>query len=302
MSRVLFLLAALAGFAAPGAAFDFGPRGDYYDSVDASSAPALRASLHAVIDDHTYFPYTSGSTDTWDILKLADQDPANADNIIDVYRNASYPKQPGGNSFYDREHIWPKSYGFPDEASYPHTDTHMLMLSHIAYNGARGNKPFDQCNAGCTEYVTLLTNGVGGGSGVYPGNSNWSNASVFQAWSGKRGDVARAVLYMDIRYEGGTHGITGVPEPDLRVTDNVALIQASSGGIAYMGLTSVLLAWHEADPPDDFERRRNDIVASYQGNRNPFIDHPEWVACLHLGDCQPASDLIFAHGFDSAPP
>ncbi len=278
--------------------------GDYYDDVIASDAVSLRATLHEVIDDHLRFPYTAATTDTWDILKLAEQDPADSERIIDVYRNASYLKQPGGNSFYDREHTWPKTYGFPDEGnSAPHTDAHMLMLSHIAYNNARGSKRFDHCPVGCTEYPTLANNGSGGGSGVYPGNSNWSNASVFEVWVGKRGDVARAIFYMDIRYEGGVHGVTGVAEPDLRVTDDPGQIQSAGNGaaIAYMGLTSVLLAWHEADPPDDFERRRNDVVASFQGNRNPFIDHPEWVICLHLDDCASAGDALFTDGFELLP-
>ena len=66
------------------------PPPGYYDSVDATDPTTLRATLHAVIDDHTRFPYTSGGTDTWDILNLADEDPNDATNILDVYKNASY--------------------------------------------------------------------------------------------------------------------------------------------------------------------------------------------------------------------
>jgi endonuclease I len=132
----------------------------------------------------------------------------------------------------------------------------------------------------------VFNNGQGGGSGVYPGNSNWfmgtGATGRWETWIGRRGDVARAILYMDVRYEGGTHGITGVAEPDLIVTNDTGLIAAGATGsnesVAYMGLRSVLLEWHLADPPDDMERRRNDVVYSYQGNRNPFIDHPEWFA------------------------
>jgi endonuclease I len=304
MLRTALILVLGAALAPPAWGLDPAGRGDYYAAVVATDPGSLRLTLHALIDDHQRFPYTASTTDTWDILKLAEQDPADSGRIVDVYRNASYIKHPGGNSDYDREHTWPKSYGFPDEGtSSPHTDTHMLMLSHIAYNGARGNKRFEQCATGCGEHPTLATNGSGGGSGSYPGNSNWSSATAFQVWVGKRGDVARAIFYMDVRYEGGSHGGTGTVEPDLRVTDDPGQIQPASNGaaVAYMGLTSVLLAWHEADPPDDFERRRNDVVASFQGNRNPFIDHPEWVACLHLGDCAAAGDALFADGFDAMP-
>ena len=58
---------------------------DYYNTADTSSAIALRNSLHAIIDDHTRFPYTSSQTDTWDILETADQDPNNAANVITIY-------------------------------------------------------------------------------------------------------------------------------------------------------------------------------------------------------------------------
>ena len=91
------------------------------------------------------------------------------------------------------------------------------------------------------------------------------------------------MFYMAIRYEGGTHGLTGSAEPDLVLTDNTSLIVSSGGnttGTAYMGRLSVLLEWHAQDPPDDDERRRNEVIYSYQGNRNPFVDHPEWAECL----------------------
>jgi hypothetical protein len=94
---------------------------------------------------------------------------------------------------------------------------------------------------------------------------------------------------MDLRYDGGIHGVTGANEPDLILTDNESLIDASNTGnnesVAYMGMLSVLLQWHGEDPVDDVERARNNVVFSYQDNRNPFIDHPEWVDCLYNDVC-----------------
>ncbi|MFG0329990.1 MAG: endonuclease [Phycisphaerales bacterium] len=264
----------------------------YYDTADPSSAAALRASLHDIIDDHIRFPYTSSNTDTWDILELADEDPANSSRIVDVYLNESYPKYGGGNSDYNREHTWPKSYGFPNDHSgnYPYTDCHHLFLCHDSYNTSRSNKPYDFCDASCSEKTTVSTNGSGGGSGVYPGNSNWTTGSgstgTWETWADRRGDVARALMYMDVRYEGGTHGGSGHSEPDLILTDDRNLIVSntqSNESVAYMGVLATLVQWHELDPVDDRERIRNDIVYSYQGNRNPFIDHPEWVTILFGG-------------------
>ena len=285
------LLAALAGTARAQI-----PPG-YYSGVDTSSPAALRATLHDAIDDHLRFPYTSGATDTWDILELADEDSTNSGRIIDVYKNASYAKQGGGNSFYNREHTWPKSYGFPNDnpTNYPYTDGHGLFLCDSGYNSARSNKPFRYCNPACAEYPTVANAGAGGVGGGYPGDSNWTSGSftsgTWETWMGRRGDVARALLYHDIRYEGGTHGITGAAEPDLILTNDQSLIAASQTGsnesVAYMGMLSVLLEWHQQDPVDPREQQRNDTVYSFQGNRNPFVDHPEWVALLHGGTITP---------------
>ena len=262
---------------------------DYYSGVNTSSASALRSSLHALIDDHQRFPYTSTATDTWDILEYADEDPTNPGRILDVYRNAAYTKAGGGNTQYNREHTWPKSYGFTNDGSgnYPYTDTHMLFLSDSAYNSSRNNKPYADCLSNCVERATVANAGAGGGTGVFPGNSNWYDTTYWQTWGDRKGDVARALLYMDVRYECGTHGVTGVAEPNLILTDDPGLIQASSSnlGVAYMGRLADLLRWHAEDPVDEKEILRNEAVYTYQGNRNPFIDHPEWVACVFQGVC-----------------
>lgn len=268
----------------------------YYDSVDTTSAISLHQSLHLIIDDHQRFPYTSSSTDTWDILEQADEDPDNSGNVIDIYKNASYAKVGGGNTSYNREHSWPKSYGFPNDGSsnYAYTDAHHLFIANSSYNSSRSNKPYDNCNSACTEKTTDFNNGRGGTSS----QSNWTEGSFtagsWETWSGRRGDVARALMYMAVRYEGGVHGVTGHTEPDLILTDDRSLIEGSNQGsnisVAYMGLRSVLLQWHSEDPVDDFERRRNNAIFQYQGNRNPFIDHPEYVDCVFNAVCSGPTD------------
>ncbi|MBZ0090369.1 MAG: endonuclease, partial [Thermoanaerobaculia bacterium] len=274
------------------------PPPGYYDPVDASSAATLRATLHPVLHGHTRFPYSASTTDTWDILELADQDPGNSANILDVYRNASIEKFGGGAGPYNREHTWPNSYGFPDDGptNYPYTDTHALFLSNVDYNGARGNAPFGACDGSCIEWET-----AGGTLGLFPGTSNWSGGGVWETWIGRRGDVARAQFYLDVRYAGGTHPITGAAEPDLILTDDEGLIQAtgSNAAIAHHGLLAVLLQWHRDDPVDAKERARNDVVAGYQGNRNPFIDHPEWAPCLFSNACGIPS-YLFSDDFEFA--
>ena len=276
----------------------------FYAGVTASSSGSLRTSLHAAIDDHLRFPYSAGSTDTWDILELADEDPNNSSNILTIYRNSSLVKFGGGQGPYNREHSWPKSYGFPDNdgVGSPHTDTHHLMLSDGTYNGARGSRPFGSCDAGCDEYTTDANNGHGGVGGPYPGDSNWQggpdgNGGTWDTWDHRRGDTARAQFYMDVRYEGGAHGISGNAEPNLILTNNTGLITGTgtnTSGNAYMGRLSTLLQWHLEDPPDDEERARNEVIYRFQGNRNPFVDHPEWAECLFEDLCG-----LFIDGFET---
>lgn len=262
-----------------------GAASGYYGSANSSSGSALRSSLHNIIDDHTKVSYSG----IWAVVAQAEQDPMNSSRVLEIYKNASYAKETSGNNFYNREHTWPKSLGFPDDGAtnFPYTDGHHLFASDISYNSARGNKYFGNCSSGCTEYPTQVNFAQGGGSGTYPGNSNWTNNSLWQTWSKRKGDVARAIFYMDIRYEGGTNGNTGSAEPDLRLTNDPGLIVQSNGNasVAYMGLLSVLLQWHAEDPVDDREILRNQIVFNAQGNRNPFIDNPQWVQCIYNNVC-----------------
>ena len=279
----------------------------YYDRVNTSSASQLRCSLHATIKGHMAYPYSASTTDTWDILEIADEDPNNALRILDAYRNRSFAKGgeragTGTGITYNREHTWPNSLGFGSTSGdkglpyAPYTDTHMLYLTDAQWNADRGNKPFADCalSAQCGERITEANNGAGGGTGVYPGNSNWvkgpdGNGGSFQVWGKRRGDMARAVMYMAIRYEGGRDPNTQQSEPDLELTNDRSRIVITSASPAYMGLLSTLIAWHQADPPDAAERARNAVIQGFQGNRNPFIDHPEWATADLFTSTKPAS-------------
>lgn len=296
----------------------------YYTSVNASTPSQLRCSLHQLIRGHTAYPYSGSSTSVWTILETAQAAPGNPSKILDVYKNRLYNAVSdragtGSGVTYNREHTWPNSLGFPGTTgnlglpSAPYTDTHMLWLSDTGYNADRSNSPYGNCPvaASCGERATEVNLGFGGGSGVYPGNSNWVNNNTFETWNHRKGDVARAVMYMAIRYEGGTDPTSGQLEPELELTDNRSLIIGRNdySQTAYMGLLTDLLGWSAGDPPDVEEVTRNDVIQTFQGNRNPFIDHPEWATLAlfqssNPATCEPLSnDLIFADGFDApAPP
>lgn len=260
----------------------------YYQAVDLSDAAALRATLHPILAGHRRFSYDG----VWEVLEAADQDPEDAGAILDLYRNAIYPKPAGQGTLYVREHSWPNSFGFPEGGAYsdvPYTDAHALFLADREYNGRRSNRPYRTCDAAdCQEWPTEANHGRGG-----PGpreSSNWGKGTTesgsWETWIGRRGDVARAQFYMDVRYEGDPG------EPDLILTDDTGEIHSRQDGKGYMGLLSTLLEWNRQDPVDALERVRDGVVYYFQRNRNPFVDHPEWAECLFAGRCAVSSAQV----------
>lgn len=294
-----------------------GTTSGYYDQVNTSSPEQLRCSLHQIIKGHTIYPYSGSGTNTWTILELAQQDPNNANKIIDIYRNHSYTAVSdragtGSGVTYNREHTWPNSLGFANSGLAAYTDTHMLWLSDTDQNSKRGNKPLANCRSGCTELGTDVNDGHGG-----PGQSNWyktpdGNAGSFEVWDHRKGDIARSIFYMAIRYEGiASEAAHDGVIPDLELTDDRSkiVITSNTAAKAYMGLLTDLLAWNEQDPPDAEDVARNDVIQGFQGNRNPFIDHPEWATRALFESSEPATcelaqppepnDTIFANGFET---
>ena len=252
---VLFAFGLGAG-AAWGQSPDYNPPAGYYNSATGLTRTALKATLHEIIDDHVQFPYTSGSTDTWNILRDSDQDPNNLANVVLIYNGASVngAQEYNNGKGWTREHVWPQSLGgFDINNPGPGTDCHNLRACNGSINSIRSNLEFD--NGG------IEVTGEGLTSTFKDGNSFEPNPAF-------KGDVARIIFYMAVRYEGGLN------EPDLEIDD------LTNGGTFSFGKLSTLLLWHDLDPVDEFERRRNSRIASYQRNRNPFIDHPEYAEAI----------------------
>lgn len=223
----------------------------YYDAAAGKTGTALKSALHTIISDQTKLSYSA----VWEALKVTDQDPNNSNNVILLYSGISRSKSLNGGDVGDwnREHVWAKSHGDFGTSTGPGTDLHHLRPEDVQVNSIRGNKDFDN----------------GGGSFTNSGGS-LTDSNSFEPRDAVKGDVARMILYMAVRYEG-TDGW-----PDLEPNDSV-----TNGTNPYHGRLSVLKQWHQEDPPSTFERNRNDVIHdSYQHNRNPFIDHPEWVESI----------------------
>lgn len=231
----------------------------YYDRAKDKTGEQLKAALHEIIKNHIEFPYTSTSTDTWDILKETDKDMAHPDSVILLYTGWSVNaalEYDNGNG-WTREHVWAKSHGDFGTDKGAGTDVHHLRPEDNSVNNARSNKDFDN-----------------GGSHYFVGGSPTGCRTDADSWEPRdavKGDVARMLFYMATRYEG-TDG-----EPDLELVDQVDTYDLNAPGKGYHGKLSSLLEWHKIDPVDSFEINRNNVIYSYQKNRNPYIDHPEYV-------------------------
>lgn len=244
---------------------NYDPPPSYYESAKGLIGYLLKEELHQIIRGHTPYPYTSSSADIWDILKDADRDPNNPDNVYLVYNGESVN---GAQEFnfgngWNREHVWPRSLGGFDTSDVPGKDAHNLRACNISVNAYRGNLEYD----------------YGGEQATVGGLINtFRDYDSFEPNDAHKGDVARIIFYMAVRYEGGG------TEPDLEIDD------FTNGGVYTFGKLSSLLEWNRIDPVDEFERRRNARIYAYQGNRNPFIDNPEWA------------DLVFSMNVILVPP
>lgn len=226
---------------------------NYYQNAQNQTGNALKSSLHEIINDHLEFQYSTVKQ----IIRQADEDPNNPDNLILIFTGWSIPKANfavylDSVDYWNREHIWAKSHGDFGTDPGPGTDVHALRPVDNSVNNAKSNKDYDN---GGTQYFD-----AGVPTGCFTDADSWEPIDEH------KGDVARMIFYMDARYQG-TNG-----ELDLTVVDQVNTYPNPTHG-----KLSTLLQWHQLDPVDDFERRRNDVIFSWQKNRNPFIDYPEFV-------------------------
>ena len=226
----------------------------YYDSAHGKSDQSLREAINRIISDHKVIRYSS----TDEAMTTIDADPINKNNVILIYSRRSDPSSNCCSSGWNREHLWPNSYGI-DSKGPAYSDIHALRPCDSNVNSSRGNKHFDESDPNSRYFkfpshpeATLCSSD----------NNSWSPPES------RKGDIARAMFYMDIRYEGKNG------EPDLELTDDLAEITSSN---SKMGSLKTLLIWHILDPVSEEEKIRNDRVYENQNNRNPFIDRPQWV-------------------------
>lgn len=269
LALATFLLGstALGGYEAPDPAYN--PPANYYTNATGTGT-TLRTNLHNIIS--TGFTAVSYG-DARGILPVLWQDPANSSNLILVYTDASIPKPTGGSIAgwdggvsWNREHMWPQSklgVSVDNSTKNAGSDLFELAPSNPSVNSSRSNDAY----------------GLATSSGTYQNNSNY-----FFPGDAQKGDVARSMFYMATRYFDGS----GTPS-----TNNLTIVNGLSPATYQIGDLQSLLAWNYEDGVDNFERRKNDLIYdSYQHNRNPFIDHPEYVWAIFGTDVNDNGQIV----------
>lgn len=242
---LFFLLTAISGFTLLTAQ----PTG-YYNGTENKQGEELKSALNDIISGQTVYSYFFSK----EIFKQSDADPANPNNVIMVYTGRSHPNDDYGNGGdqLNREHVWAKSHGNFEGVQPMDGDVHNLKPVDGSVNMDRSNKDFDE---GGTQHSEA--------TGCYYTDSSWEPRDEV------KGDIARIILYMDVRYQGENG------ELDLTAVDEL-----NTYPYPEHGKLSTLLEWNLMDPPDDFERNRNNVIYSYQHNRNPFIDDPHFAELI----------------------
>lgn len=264
------------------------PQADPFADLVGLSGDVLRSALHDRIAHHKKLRYS----DIWAVLTEAHPHPLTPTLVLDIYRNHGFV--PTAHTEWNREHAWPKRFGFIDSGegrpcNVPYTDAHILFPADARYNSSRSDVPYDDC-PGCTPWPVE----------DYPDTPNRRSHApappAWEVWPGRRGDAARALFYADVRYEGDAEGSVGrdgtaCPEPDLELTDDrdaIAATPTTTLGVAFMGVLSTVIRWNLEDVVDERERFRQEVIArpALQANRNPFVDHPEFICRIwHVGIC-----------------
>ncbi|KQO25094.1 endonuclease I [Flavobacterium sp. Leaf82] len=251
----------------------------YYNTATGTGY-TLKTQLYNIIKDHTnngyaglYTTYQTSDVDNFyendgTVLDMYSENPSGTD----PYNYSTGTTQRCGNysaegDCYNREHIIPQSVF--NEQSPMVADAHFITPTDGKVNGMRSNYPH-----GTVSSATYTSqNGSKLGSSSVSGYSG----TVFEPVNAFKGDIARMYFYFATRYE---NNIAGYSYPMFDGSSNKAFTTA---------FLNMLLAWNAQDPVSAREIARNNAIYARQNNRNPYIDHPEYVNQI-WGGTAPSGD------------
>ncbi len=247
---------------------------NYYDSAEGLTGYTLKTKLHDIVSNgHNPQSYEA----LWTIFQTSDDDQyyENDGTVLDIYSENPNGNDPYEFTFvteqcgnyseesdcYNREHLIPKSW-FNENAPMV-TDMHHIYPTDGYVNGVRGHLPFGE--VGTANYTS--ENGSKRGNNTFPGY----NGTVFEPIDEFKGDIARVYFYMATRYEDIIGSWENANDGSMPTLDG------SSDQVFEDWVVDMLLTWNANDPVSQREIDRNNDAYNYQGNANPFIDHPEYV-------------------------
>ena len=249
-----------------GVLFAFGQApSNYYNSANGLTGNPLKVALHNIIKGHTSISYAQiwnafWSTDNkgngvvWDMYSdIPGGTPSYTYQMV-TDQCGSYGNE---GDCYNREHSWPQSWFNNDGTA--RTDLHHIFATDGYVNNKRNNYAFGEVQSASW----TSRNGSKLGSCKTPGFSG----TVFEPIDAYKGDFARAIMYMSVRYynEDSSWGSS----------DMTTKSEIKSWAIP------LLLRWNEMDPVSQKEIDRNNAIYNdYQHNRNPFVDHPEYARMI----------------------
>jgi hypothetical protein len=239
--------------------------GNYYGAIDFSSSNVI-VELKNLINPHTKVEYADFTSTI--VREFHERDTSNNQKVINCQYSNEYVLYSGnfglGTYGYSREHrmafSWINFSGI-QRADFELTpegcDIHALELVNNDVNFERSNYPFNDVVSSVYTYI------------AFKQGKDSRNKDAAEVWGPRKGDVARALFYMMVCYNG-------------KYGRNWGLSSLLSDA-DYQDLQK-LIDMHYADLPDAFEKARHEYVYSKQGNRNPFIDFPNLVDCIDFTD------------------
>ena len=249
--------------------------GNYYQSITTQTGYSLKSALHQLIKGHSaqsyssiWTFYTNHSLDNYfekdgSILDIYSENPFGSDSYSFAKITNQCGSYNGEGVCYNREHSFPKSW-FGGKVAPMNSDIHHIFATDGYVNSKRGGYPFGEV---ASATFTSSNNSKLGTATTALGYSG----TVFEPIDEFKGDLARAHLYMATRYQD----VIANWQTNSSYSD--AVLDGSNDKVFETWQLNMLLRWHANDPVSQKEIDRNEAAYSYQGNRNPFVDHPEYV-------------------------
>ena len=238
---------------------------NYYNSANGLTGNQLKMALHNIIKGHTAVSYSETMTAFWStdnkgngvVWDMYSDRPGGTPPYIYYLGVDNCGQYDSEGDCYNREHSWPQSWF--NEQTTPRCDLHHIFPTDGFVNGKRGNNAFGE--------VRSATWTSKNGSKLGPCKTSGFTGTVFEPIDEYKGDFARALMYMSVRYytEDGSWS----------TSDMTNKSEIKSWAI------QLLLRWNELDPVSPKEINRNNVIYNnYQHNRNPFVDHPEYARMI----------------------